>query len=891
MNIKAISLVLGLSITGNLAAAERMCFGQVPVETSTDLVAKITIGESDYFKRLKCSHYFSYYEKNVNFTQAECEAIKDQLFADKGYAPYGVFLRGTDSTGKDNIASYDWAIKNSVTNEVLTTYNAFNAAYVFEQAGEYSATLTITDKNGTTSTDTKNITVWARDGKDYFVDSAIGDDRYDGLSQTPDTTCDANIAPLNSCTGPWKTATRALGEMSPYQVTNYPNGEYTAENICSSTETVDIRRYPQGNFKLFRSSTFVESEALKDIDGEYLPVVPTQLCSDTVAKRDTILRPGDQVLFNRGQQFKLETGVNTTYKYTATGDDIIYYYEKLDTQPIVVVGHWSQAKGVHFGAYGSGTSPAINNTGKTSNTALHFQGVGMLGFSMSNLDFNLNSNTPNPFETRATFVTMNGNPTSTVFNNINIKGMNQGIIASVDESTHGLFIFNSTFYDSKVTQLYTSNSYNDVAVVNNSFDYSYNHLLYTSISHGLIHNNTLSRPAFGRTAFRLSGENFTNPNNYVWISDNKISGWIDPRTFAEFGPGLGDGKRYNYSLINISPNAPAEKAIHDVVFTRNTVTDAENIMNIGVGENISIHHNTFQTADTSSTNRIQLSPIFALRPLRNISIDNNKFIDSAIAEGPYTSSFISLPNYSGTKCSDQFTHQKINITNNAFYSADNQKRMFLFTPLSQGKDLLGNSLPDLSLEQAETFLKKELILTNNNFITPDIATPSIQIGGASRAYDNLNETNIDWTNYFQGTESDLGDYRLYNQQSLFSQQIGSNTFSLTDSISIATFLASENTIVAVELTWDDLIAYAVENNIKPAEIEVMILNQVLASNPSSAIGVNYSSDVGVFEQIGQWFSSIPDLFKSNEDQWSDAEQLAIRYEIQNTSIMKSMTKK
>jgi len=898
MNLKTISLVLGLSITGNLAAAERMCFGQVPVETSTDLVAKITVAESDHFTTNKCKSYFPYYEKHVDFTKAECEANKDQISFDKGYAPFGVFFRGTDSTGKNNIASYDWEIKNIATNEVLTTYNAFNAAYVFDEPGEYSAILTITAKDGSTSTDTKNVTVWAPDGKDYFVDSAIGDDRYDGLSQTPDTTCDANTAALNSCTGPWKTATRALGEMSPYQVTNYPNGEYTADNICAGTETVDIVRYKQGNFKVFRSSTFVESEALKDKDGQYLPVVPTQLCSNTVAKRGTVLRPGDQVLFNRGQQFKLETGINKIHKYTSpnsSGD--ILNYERLNSSAITVTGHWSKAQGVHFGAYGSGATPAIKNTGKTSNIALHFQGLGLFGFTMSNLDFNLNSNTPNPFDTRATFVFMNGNPISTVFSKINIKEMGQGIVASVAKkiASQNLFIFNSKFYDSKVTQLFTSQSFQNVAIINNTFDYSYNHLIYSSISHGLVYNNTLSRPAFGRTAFRLAGGQFTNPNNYVWISDNKISGWIDPRTQAEFGNAFSDGKRYNYSLLNISPNVPQDKAIHDVVFTRNNVTDAENFMNIGVGENISIHNNTFQTADISSVNRIHLNSPMSKRPLRNISIDHNKFIDSAISEGPYSSSFINLANYSDTKCSDQFNNQKINITNNSFYSTHSKKRMFMFTPLKQGKDLLGNSLPDLSLEQAENFLKKELMLNNNNFITPDMTTPSIQIGGANRAYGNVNETNIDWTNYFQGTEGNLGDYRLYNQQSLFSQQTGNNTFSSTDSISIDTLLASENTnvIVVIELTWDDLIAYAEENSISPAEIESMILNQVLASNPSySGPGVNYSSDVGVLEQVGQWFASIPDLFfKPNEDQWNDAEQLAISNKISNTSIMKSMTNK
>jgi len=904
MNLKTISLVLGLSITGNLAAAERMCFGQVPVETSTDLVAKITVAENEYFTTNKCKKYYSYYEKHLDFSQADCEANKDQLSLDKGYAPFGAFFRGTDSTGKDNIASYDWEIKNIATNEILTTYNAFNASYVFDEPGEYSATLTITGKDGSTSTDTKNITVWARDGKDYFVDSVIGDDRYNGLAQTPDNTCDVNTAALNSCTGPWKTATRALGEMAPYKVTNYPNGEYTADNICVGTETADIVRYKQGNFKVFRSSTFLESEALKDKDGNFLPTVPTTLCSETVPKRNTILRPGDQVLFNRGQQFNLETGVNTIRKYTSTSNGTTYNYEVLKTNSIATVGHWSKAQGVHFSAYGTGNPPSIKNTGKISNSALQLQGLGMFGFSMSDLEFNLNSSVPNPFITRATFIIMNGNPINTTFKNISVKEMNQGIIASVNlEKTQGLFIFHSSFYDSKITQLYISNSFRDVAIIDNTYDYSYNHLIYSSISHGLVYNNTLSRPAFGRTAYRLYGGDFQHPDNYVWISDNKMSGWIDPRTSAEFGSAFANGTRYNYSLVNISPNNGRLKpiAFHDIVFTRNMLSDAETFMGVGAGENIKIHHNTFQSPNPKSVPFINISPS-AHRPIRNVNITSNKFIDSASVQdaGHGVTSFIRWRNYSKTKCTDQFDHQKLNISDNTFYSLNEQRRILIFSDLQQGKDLSGIDLPDLTLDQAEAFLNKELTMSNNQLTSVNNDAPTLQIGGNNSSYDNTKVSNdtIDWSQYFQ---SSTNTYRLYNNLSQFTQQTtGGLKWASTDSLSIDTLLASNETGLISQpvpaLTWDDIITYAEENNISPADLETMILNQVLASNPTYSMpGVNYSSDLGSLDRIGNWFASIPSsiasLFESEEDQWNDAKQLATSNKVSSEAVMVSMTKK
>jgi len=901
MYLKTISLVLGLSIAGNLAAAERMCFGQVPVETSTDLVAKITIAENDWFTTNKCKRYFSYYEKHVDFTSAECEANKGQLSLDKGYAPFGAFFRGTDSTGKDNIASYDWEIKNIATNEILTTYNAFNASYVFDEPGEYSATLTITGKDGSTSTDTKNITVWARDGKDYFVDSAIGDDRYNGLAQTPDNTCDVNTAALNSCTGPWKTATRALGEMAPYQVTNYPNGEYTADNICVGTETADIVRYKQGNFKIFRSSTFFESDALKDKDGNFLPVVPTTLCSETVAKRKTILRPGDQVLFNRDQQFKLETAINKIRTYTATNSGVTYNYEKLDTASIAIIGHWSKAQGVHFGSYGSGTPPSIKNTGEKSNTALHFQGLGMIGFSMSNLDFNLSSNTPNPFDsTRATFVTINGNPVNTIFNQINVKEMNQGIIASVNTDAIGLFIFNASFYDSTVTQLYTSNSFKDVAIINNTFDYSANHLIYSNISHGLVYNNTLSRPAFGRTAFRIYGGNFTNPNNYVWISDNKISGWIDPRTNVEFGKAFADGMRYNHHLTTIAPNNGLKKpiAFHDITFTRNTVSDAETLLVVGAGENIKIHHNVFQSPNPTASPFIDISPN-AHRPIRNLSINDNKFIDAASSQNVSSkvTSFIHWKNYSQTKCTDQLNHKQFNINNNKFYTLNNQRRVLTFADLKQGKDLSGIDLPDLTLDQAETFLNKELVMYNNQLISEKNDIPTIQIGGNihTNGYTQVNDGTIDWSQYFQDNDN---TYRLYNNLSQFTQQTTNGlSWTSTNTVSIETLLASNSSDLinapAPVITWDDIIAYAQENNLSPADLEVIILNQVLASNPSySGPGTDYSAKISPLDKIGNWLASIPSvvagLFESEESKYSDAKSIATTNNISTNQVLQGM---
>jgi len=895
--MKLIPLLLGLGITSSLSAAtERMCFGQAPIEATTDLIAKITIAESELFTIGKCAPFFPYYAKHVNFSAAECDANKDQLSLDKGYAPFGVFLRGTDSTGKDNIVSYDWEIKDLSTDAIITTLNGFNAAHIFDQPGEYSATLTITDKGGASSSDTRNITVWPRDGESYYVDSDIGDDRYNGLTQSPDNTCDANVATLGSCNGPWKTATRAFGELSPYNATTFSDGKYTADSICLKSENIDVTRYNQGNFKIFRSSTFLESEAKKDADGNYLPAITTEICTSLATKRTSVLKPGDQILFHTNQTFDIETGIQSLSSYSAINDGITYQYERLDTYPITTVTHWSTAIGVNFSSYGEGTKPIIKNTGKSSNQVVFFQGVGMFGFSISDLDFDLLSNQQETLSARATLMEMREKPINMSFQRINVKNMQQGIIGNAKDGS-GLFIFNSEFSDSTITQLFTQSSYKDVAIVNNTYDYSANHLIYSSIASGLVVNNKLSRPAYGRTAFRLSGGTFNNANRNVWISDNEITGWVDPRTSAEFGAAFSNGERYNYTLVDIAPNVFEDLALYDIVFTRNKVIDAETLLEIGDGENITISYNLFKSADSERSSRIHLNKNTSKRPLKNIDIINNTFIDLApsVVDNSVRS-FISLDNYYQDKCSEQFNHENINIESNSFYTPHNQSRIFGFPLLTQGKDILGNTLPNLTLQQAESFVSSQVILNNNTLFSPNKSTPTIQIGGDFRA-GNPDLTSTDWTQFYQGISSSGGEFRLYTGSSL-TLIIGTNLWDDSNNASIDGLIADINnasigsTTPVPPLSWEEVVAFAQENNVTPAELESLILNQVLAANPTySGLTSKYSEESSIFEKMDDWLFSIPNAIASlfsnggEENKWSDAKKLASNNNISTNKVM------
>lgn len=866
-----------LFLIQNLEAQERMCFGQIPISDSSNLQAKITISESTAYS--KCKRFYSYYAKHVDFSQSECINYEDQLTSNKGYAPLGVFFRGWESTPKVDISKYVWKISGPLienqTPPVVATYEAFNAAYVFKEPGEYEVELTVTDKNGSVSTAYTNVSVWERDGKTYYVDSVIGDDRYNGLAEIPDNNCNVKAKEIGACAGPWKTATRALGELSPFDVTNFPEGEYSADNICLNKETVDIVRYNQGNFKTFRSSSFLAEEAKTDADGNYLPAVPTDICTNLVGRRETSLRPGDQVLFKRGQFFKLETGYDVITSYTATNNGVLYNYERLDQRNIIDVGHWSKALGVHFGAYGVGDKPQIKNSGKVSSDAIALNGYGMFRLSFSDIVFNLSSDIVNPLNSnRAVFVEARGNPVGLVFDNIDVTEVKQGIIVN-STNAQGLFIFDSSFYDSEIVQLYTQLSHEDVALVGNKFDYSANHLIYSDIDSGLIFNNILSRPAYGRTALRLTGGRPDKPNRYVWIGDNEISGWKDPRTSQEYGRAFADGTRYNYLLVQLSPNVSKDLFSHDIWFVNNKVSDAESFMGVGAVENLMVKDNEFSTQDSYFASRVALNLDYAKRPLKNINFINNKFLE--LSE-QYTlglwSSIFKLTNYYQTKCSDQFNHEKINISNNIIYLPQSNRRVFSYAPLKQGKGLLGEALPDLTVDQAQSLLSQILTFDNNTVYTNQADSPMFVIGGDYRASDpSTSLLSLDWLMGFDGVSSTGGEYRLFNLSSNFLSPYNT-VWSSATTTAVQDLL---NVDVASLLTWDELILFAQEKGLSPEYVSTLILDSLQPPSVNGGIGYKPDSEKNIwdimlspFKLFSDW---VDDLFSitGTEDVISDWE--------------------
>jgi len=124
----------------------------------------------------------------------------------RGYAPFPVFFEGWESTPREAIVEYTWNFNDPTAySENPNTLKGFNSAHVFEEPGTYTVNLTIKNAQGQTSTTTKTIEVFERDGTTYYLDSENGADSYSGE-------CTWEERDLENNCGPWQNFTKIWDE-------------------------------------------------------------------------------------------------------------------------------------------------------------------------------------------------------------------------------------------------------------------------------------------------------------------------------------------------------------------------------------------------------------------------------------------------------------------------------------------------------------------------------------------------------------------------------------------------------------------------------------------------------------------------------------------------------
>ena len=362
--------------------------------------------------------------------------------------------------------------------------------------------------------------------------------------------------------------------------------------------------------------------------------------------------PGEQVLFQRGQTFDMQAGL---------------------IQPT----HWMTGSGWVFGAYGAGAKPLIQVSSFTgaTNYVFYCNGVGLAHGTFQDLSFDLTSSQGSV----ADFFYHSENLYDLLFLRVDIRDFSQGFTFSggtADRIQSGIFIANCTMQHSSLIQNFATSS--RVALLNNQFDFAGNHINYFAyLNCGVIAGNTFSRPAFGRAALRIDGGPPAYPSNNIQISDNVISGWIDPidgypttgwndPASPHYDPLIahnGGGNRYNYYLVYLAPNTPEMQYMQDVVFERNTVVNGERLMWMGDYENLVIRNNSFSTIDSSpDAYRIIFGHPYEYRPLKNISFTDNVLVSNEVRID--TAGIFAVNEYAGPPYPLRTVHEGISIKRN-----------------------------------------------------------------------------------------------------------------------------------------------------------------------------------------------------------------------------------
>lgn len=371
------------------------------------------------------------------------------------------------------------------------------------------------------------------------------------------------------------------------------------------------------------------------------------------------LKPGDRVLFRRGQTFSLTTPV--------------------------LAGHGQICQGIQFGAYGDAgqPKPLIQWEGTGGGMifgANSYAGIGGAYVVISDLRFDF-WNRSNDDLLDGLIYAPNGwkNLLSLRCDFMESENSIMAFDGTGEDEPSGIFMVSSTIskeqtWNRSATGTHLFGGPGRLALLNNRFDKSGNHIAYLgSVNKGIIARNIFSRPAFGRTALRITGGSAAYSANNIHIADNMFLGWIDPCTEAAC-PGIGasgsnphngGGVRYNWTLIQFPPgNNSGELLMEDVIFERNVITNFENGMSVANTANMAIRNNLFVTPLTGRALTLGQAATEGgiTRPLSNVSVYGNTFLVGA--DNSISLTTIRLFPYAGGPTTYGDRHTNVRFMNN-----------------------------------------------------------------------------------------------------------------------------------------------------------------------------------------------------------------------------------
>lgn len=561
-----------------------------------------------------------------------------------GYAPLPVFFEGHASTPRAEVTTprvgivdYEWDF--DVDDPGNPTYHGFCYSHVYEDPGTYTARLTVTDDAGLTDTEDVVITVTARPGPVYYVDSETGDDANDGLSEA----------------GAWRTATKAwtafrTKALAPgssvlfrrgqtFELQSLPLlGHYASgygvlfgafgvgadpviQRVTSGTDTTDVLALVGASghenwmhttirdlvFECRLTTGAVAGTLATRADGTHgtIALPPGHGFPATGIKRD--------VYWTGGYRYQMTATVSGDTMTVSGGTG--HYLPAVDTA--VTVGP-TRGDGVIF----QGRTSGLLFQRCTFNHAIQSYGL-------------------------------NGHPTY------------NGSGAATNAVISGVFAEDCTFYESANLHVFFKGA--RLALVGCTADLSENHGLYGDwIKSGYIYGNTFTRVPFGRTGLRISGESgwFTDPTINVVVRNNSIVGRVDP--IIDNGTHAGGGTRYQWVSAEVAPNAPNNQSIEWVDWAYNTVSGCETFLFITDAENVDIHHNTLSTVspDTSSC-RINFNPRMGLRPCKNVVVRDNAITTWVAGDINNNPRVFGVNHWAGAAYGEQTVHENIRLEDNA----------------------------------------------------------------------------------------------------------------------------------------------------------------------------------------------------------------------------------